>query len=120
MKDKIKAILKKEAPLIEWSVEDWPHSQKTLWVKGSMARENGEIIKGDCVLGVDSILDEDGDIKLKDFYPIIDLTGKGPAVSSGLGPAEWIGSVIASFECQFRVGLISHYDDDWGIKPKFG
>lgn len=119
MKDKIKAILQKEAPMIEWSVEDWPYSKDTLWIKGSMTKESGEIVKGDGVLGMDSILDEDGIIKLRDFYPIIDLTGKGPPVSCGLGRAEWIGSVVASFECQFRVDLTTHYDD-WGIKPKFG
>lgn len=101
MKDKILAILEKEAPGIEWSIEDWPHSENTLWLKGQIPITMwGQFIEVDCVLGLDIVLDSDGNIKRKEFYPYIDLTGKGPVYSARLGHAEWIGGVLASVEAQ--------------------
>jgi hypothetical protein len=125
MKEKIKAILEKEAPLIEWGIvfglgfekddsavapigDKLPHEDMTggvsaFYITGTLKSDPDNW--GSCVLSVYDILDEDGNI------PIIDLTGEGPTMSSGIHRAEWIGGVLLAIGDQVGVDLNR---DIWG------
>lgn len=109
MKDKILEILKEEAPLIDWSIEDWPYSENTFWVIGKITIKKYEII-GDCVLGEGNVLDNEGEIIDKDIYPIFDLTGPGYTLQKRERKTEWIEATLATIGYQLEKKLIGQYN----------
>jgi len=116
MKDKIKAMLEKEAPLIEWLVEDWPHSENTLWVIGQITLNGGEKITGDCVLGDDNVLDDNGEIIDKTLYAVFGLTSDDPGYEEYIGKPEWLESAILTIGYQLDLKLTGRYSYEYGDK----
>lgn len=119
MKDKIKAILKKEAPLIEWGIVFGLGFEKddsgmigvpAFYITGTLKSDLSAW--SSCMVPVYDILDSDGNIKTKDFYPIIDLTGEGPVESLGVHRAEWIDSILLAIANE--LGVDFNRGDDWG------
>lgn len=109
MKDKIKAILQKEAPLIEWSVEDWPHEEGSLWIKGKIRLEGGTVIDGDGIIALNALLNENGEIRDGGLVPIFDLAGKGPPVSSRAVGPQWVEGSLLSIGYQLGKKLTNRY-----------
>ena len=49
----ILAILREETPLLDWTIEDWPHEQGPFWVKGKVTFSGGKVVGGDAILSED-------------------------------------------------------------------